>query len=312
MKFAILYNTDDYIDHNNVNIREQIDDLLFDPENFELRDYDDEKSLHLMLKDILNLDGIGLTVCNIWETKDIIYAGYYIDYTEAKYNSDSNIKYNKFASQLTRQNVTSHFVIVKLKLSYSITNNNVRTITIHDTLSEHELLNIFENIFVKNGVVIDVDGKMSYYKYIDNPLEHLILTDKNYDKNYIYHEYEIYTHIIVVVVDVRETSGRINKLGTLLCGKPVNGKIFVGLYRKPDFNENPPYVTLSIERLQNILNIRKKDSNLTTDFSNSDKEYINFDKLLELKLIQHKNLKNKSVSDISGELLNSAVKKQEQ
>ena len=36
---------------------------------------------------------------------------------------------------------------------------------------------------------------------------------------------------------------------------------------------------------------------------------INFDKLLELKLNQHKNLKNKSVSDITGELLNSAVKK---
>jgi hypothetical protein len=309
MKLAILYNTDEYIDHNRVNIREQIDDILFDPDNFELRDYSDKKSLHLILQDVLKLDGIGLTMCNIWETKDVIYAGYYIDYTEAKHNNRS-IKYNKFASQITRQNVTSHFVIVKLNLSYTITNNNVKTNTTNTSLSKYELLNIFENIFVKNGVVIDTDEKFSNYKYIDNPLEHLLLTDKNYDKHYVYHEYEIYTHVIVVTVDVREVNGNINKLGTLLCGKPVKGKIYIGMYRKPDFNENPPYVTLSINQLQNILHIRMKGTGLTTDFANSEKEYINFDKLLEIKINEHRDLKNKQLSDITGELLNNTVKNQ--
>ena len=312
MKLAILYNTDDYVDHNKINIREQIDDILFDRENFELKDYTDEKSLHLLLQDVLKLDGIGLTACNIWETKNVMYVGYFIDYTEAKHNNNdtNNIKYNKFGSQITKQNVTSHLVIIKLKLSYYIANNNVKTNTTYDTIVQQDLLNILENVFVKKGVIIDVDEKMSYYKYIDNPLEHLILTDKNYAKNYVYHEYEIFTHIMVVIVDVREINGTINKLGSLLCGKPVKGKIFVGICHKPEFNENPPYDHLSIERLQNIINIRQKNSSLTTEFANSDREYINFDKLLELKVKEYTNLQNKDISDITGELLNSATKKQ--
>ena len=312
MKLAILYNTDGYIDHNKVNIREQIDDILFDHENFELKDYTDEKSLHLLLQDVLKLNGICLTACNIWETLNVMYVGYFIDYTEAKHNNinTDNIKYNKFGSQITKQNVTSHLVIIKLKLSYYIANNNVKTNTTYDTIVQHDLLNILENVFVKKGVIIDVDEKMSYYKYIDNPLEHLILTDKNYDKNYVYHEYEIFTHIMVVIVDVREINGTINKLGSLLCGKPVKGKIFVGICHKPEFNENPPYDHLSIERLHNIINIRKKNSSLTTEFANSDREYINFDKLLELKVKEYTNLQNKDISDITGELLNSATKKQ--
>lgn len=310
MKLAILYKTDDYIDHNKINIREQIEELFDDPANFELRDYTDEKSMHEILKDVLKLDGIGLTVCNIWESYDVIYAGYFIDSTEEKYiKNNNNITYNHFGSQITLQNVTSHLIIVKLQLTYSITNNNVKTNTVNDTLTQYELVNVIENIFVKNGVIIDTDDKMSSYKYITSPLEHLMLTDDKYDMHYVYHEYEIFTHIMIVIVDVREIHGIINKIGTLLCGKPVKGKIFIGLYRKPDFNENPPYIDLSIDKLQNILSIRQKDCNLTTNFENSDREYINFDNLLKLKKNEYKELKTKDISMITGELLNSAVKK---
>lgn len=310
MKFAVLYNTDDYINHNSINIREQIDELLYDPDKFKLIDYNDEKSLYNSLNDILKPNGLGITACNIWESKNTLYAGYFIDYTEAKYNN-SDIKLNKFGTQLTLQNITSHLIIVKLKLTYSIEKNNVRTITTYDNLTQNDLTNVIENIFVKNGVVVDVDGKFSSYKYIDNPLEHLMLTDNNYDKHYVYHEYEIFTHIIIVVVDTRESNGQINKNGTLLCGKPVNGKIFVGIYRKPEFNEKPPYISLSIERLQNILNIRKKGIELTTNFTNSDREYINFDNLLDIKMNEHKNLKTIDYTSITGLLLNSAIKNPE-
>lgn len=312
MKLAILYKTDEYIDHNKVNIREQIEDLFEDTSNFELREYTDEKSMHEILKDVLKLDGIGLTMCNIWETHDTIYACYFIDSTEEKYiNNTNNITFNHFGSQIALQNVTSHLIIVKLQVTYSIIDKNVKTNTVHDTITQYELVNVIENIFVKNGVIIDIDGNMSSYKYIVNPLEHLMLTDNKYNEHYIYHEYEIFTHIMVVIVDVRETNGTINKLGTLLCGKPVNGTIFIGLYRKPEFNENPPYIDLSIDRLKNILSIRQKDCTLTTNFVNSDREYINFDNLLKIKKNEYKTLKTINISNITGELLNSSIKKSE-
>lgn len=310
MNIAILYKTNEYIEHNKVNIREQIDDILDDPANFELREYTNEQSLHEIISNIFKIDNIGITVCNIWETKDTVYAGYFVDYTEEKYlNNNDNINFHYLGSQITLQNVTSHLIIVKMKLSYSISNNNVKTNTTYDSITRTELLDIIEKKFVKDGVVIDIDGKMSTYKYIDNPLEHLILTDDKYHQHYVYHEYEIFTHILIVVVDVREHRGTLNEIGSLLCGSPVNGKIFVGIYRKPDFNENPPYSELSIDRLINILNIRKKGTSLTTGFANSDKEYINFDKLLDIKLREYSNLKDKNISDIHGELLNIAKKK---
>lgn len=321
MKAAILYKTDDHIDCDRTNIREQIEDILDDPNNLQFKEYSDDASMFSLIHTALGKPTVGVTACNIWENKDTIYAGYFIDITEtidhASMKDDSeekmvqniqkihkNIKLNLFGSQLTSQHVTGNLVIVKKKLSYVVDNNNIKTNTTHDTLSRNELMDVFESIFVKEGVAIDASGDMKPYRYIMNPMEHLMLTDAKYAEHYIYHEYEVYTHVMIIIVDTRETNGPRNNIGSFLAGKPVNGTIFVAMYKKPEYDESPPYVGLSVDRLKLILSLRQRSTTLTTGMSRSEREYVNFEKLLELENKKHAAKPLLELGEITGELLN--------
>jgi hypothetical protein len=131
-----------------------------------------------------------------------------------------------------------------------------------------------------------------------------MLSDPDYAKHYVYHEYEIYTHVLMIIADTREINTKINIIGSFLAGNPVNGTIFIAMYKKPEYNENPPYISLMIETLNNILSIRRRSTNLTTGMSRSEREYINFEKLLELENLKHIDKPLLDISQITGPLLN--------
>ena len=323
MKAAVLYKIDNQIDCDRINLREQIEDIIDDPDNLQYKEYSDESSLFFLIHSTLGESKLGITACNIFENIDTVYVGYYIDITEVmaqepiQNKSDEktiqkpnqNVKINIFASQLTSQHVTGNLIIVKYKLIYDVANNNIKTKTIAETLTQYELLNIFESIFIKEGVVINSSGCISQYRYIMNPLEHLMLSDPRYAEHYVYHEYEIYTHIMIIIADVREMHGSINKIGSLLAGNPVNGTIFIAMYKKPEFSELPPYVGISINQLKLIISLRQRSTTLTTGMTRSDKEYVNFEKLLELENKKHFDKPLLELNDITGELLNTTKKK---
>jgi hypothetical protein len=329
MEAAIFYKTDEFIDCDKTNIKEQIEDIIDDPNNMEIVEFSDTNEMFSIIHSKLGSTN-GVTACNIWENIDTIYAGYFVDIAETldyskikdlpeDKNDDvekveqiektlkescKNTKLNTFGSQITAQSVTGNLIVIKKKLSYTITDNNVKTSMIPGSFSRHELVDMLESIFIKEGVVINSDGQMSLFKYIMNPMEHLILTDNEYEKNYIYHEYEVYTHIMIIIADVREVNAPSNKTASFLAGKPVNGTVYVALYKKPDYNENPPYVRLDIDRLNKILNLRRKSPTITTGMSASDKEYINFEKILNLEIEKHSDKPSMTFEEISGESLN--------
>lgn len=314
MKAAILYKTDEYVDYNKINIKEQVEEILEDPNNFKLKEYTDEESKFNLIYNELGKPKVGITGVNIWENKDTLYAGFFIDYTEISFqekenNKQKKVELNNFGSQITSQNVTGNLIIVKQKLNYIVDKNNIKTKTENVTINETDLKDVIEKLFIKEGIAIDVNGNRESYKYIVNPLEHLMLTDSNYDKHYVYHEYEVYTHVMMIITDTREINGKLNKTATLLAGKPVNGTVFVALYKKPEYNENPPYITITNKRLDIILSIRNKNSELTTGFQRSEREYVNFDKILELEKKKHSDKPLIIVEDIKGELLNIGITK---
>lgn len=324
MKALILRLTDDRIDCDKTNIREQIEDILDDPNNVQFKEFTDENSMFNLIYTALGKHRVGVTASNIWENKDFLYAGYFIDMIDmidhnSVHNEDEEImlknlkeaqkkiNVHMFGSQITSQHVVSNLVIIKQKLSYTINDNNIKTKTTPMTINSlAEIINIFELLFKKEGLVIKTDGSIHSYTYIMNPIEHLMLTDNDYEKHYVYHEYEVYTHVIMIVADTREINGGLNETATLLAGNPVNGDVFVALYRKPEYNENPPYISLNKDRLSDILAIRQKSASLTTNFNNvsTEKEYINFEKLLELEKKKHEHLSTLSVSEMKGQLLN--------
>ena len=45
MKAAILYKTDEIVDYNRTNIREQIDEILDDPNIFQMKEFTDDESM---------------------------------------------------------------------------------------------------------------------------------------------------------------------------------------------------------------------------------------------------------------------------
>lgn len=306
MRALLIRKTDECVDFNKVNIKEQIEDIIDDPNICESFKFTDNESFLKNVHDKLGNPKTGITACNISETKDFIYAGYYVDVIDQNINQDINKdNINTFGLQITSQHVSGNLIVVKKKLSYVIKDSNVKTETQLDTLTENEFVNVLENVFIKNGVIIKPDGSLGTYKYIQNPLEHLILTDSDYEKHYVYHEYEVYTHVIILVVDTRETNGVFNSTATLLAGRPVNGIVYVGMYKKPEFNEHPPYVSLSVDVLKKILSIRSKSVQLTTKFERSDREYVNFEKILELEENKHSNKNDIDPKSITGDLLNN-------
>jgi len=323
MKAFILQLTDERIDCDKTNIREQIEDILDDPNIAQFKEFTDNNSMYNLIYTSLGSHNVGVTACNIWECKDFLYSGYFIDMVDIIDNSSikddddeetvlknikeaqKKIKVNMLGSQITSQHVVSNLVIIKQKLSYTITDNNIKTDTTPMTINSlKELVYVFESLFVKEGLVIKTDGSIQSYTYIMNPLENMILSDTNYASNYVYHEYEVYTCVMMIITDTREVNGVLNETATLLAGKPANGDVFVALYRKPEYNENPPYVSVTKNLIQSILNIRKRSVSLTTGMNREEREYINFEKILELEQRKHEQLPIRLVTEIQGELLN--------
>jgi hypothetical protein len=309
MKLAILNCVDEYVDYNRPNIREQLENILDDDDNFHLDQFTTNEEMFEIIHKELGSPTVAVTACNIWESKDLIYAGYFIDSSE--FDTDekkSDKKINMLASQIVSHNVTGRLAIVKTKLSYEIKDNNVKCITEPDNLSTYDLLNILENIYVKNGISLTANGNMIDYKYIVNPLEQLILTDPTYEAHYRYHEYEIYNCVIKVILDINynnDTSTNIN--ASWICNRIIKGDVFIAMYRKPEFNENPPYISISQETFKNIVNLRKLSSTAGTNINKSDKEYINFEKLLEIELNRLNNLGTpiRHISTLNQEPLNN-------
>lgn len=329
IKALIVNLTEDGINCDKTNIREQIEDLFDDSDIVQVKEFNDEQSMFNLIYNSLGHPSKGITACNIWENKHFLYVGYFIDIvdlinTNNLINGDENcnednddvlinkikeekkkFKTNIFGSQITTQHVASALVIIKNQLTYTVSENNIKTDTKPITIdSKREMINILETIFVKEAIIVKTNGSMDTYKYIMNPLENLMLTDPNYSSNYIYHEYEIYTHIMMIIVDVREKEEKLNEIATLLAGKPVRGDVFIAIYRKPEYDEHPPYITLNVEKLNAILNIRKKSTTYTTGLNRSERDYVNFEKLLELENLKHIEKPILLAEEIKGELLN--------
>jgi uncharacterized protein YfkK (UPF0435 family) len=310
IKIGIIQKTDEIVDFNKTNIEQQIEDILddmtiFNWSVFETEETDKHKINHELLEHITDLFGeknAKLTAVNIIESKSYLYAGYFIDYTETMIGKTEeeleeqkkNFRQedlNTFASQLTSHNVVSKMIIVKYDLFYEINQEkqNIKTIMNISKFQQYELQNELVKIYRKEGCIIHPNNDISAYPYINNPLEHLILTDKNYQEHYRIHEYEVYSKILKVIVDNRENTN-INLYASRLCGHKVYGTVFVSMCKKALGDEDTPYEILSIDVLKELIRIRGCSTHLTTKFStDTRKYYVNFEKLVSIE--------NKKVSE---------------
>lgn len=335
MKAAIIRITDLTINCDKTNILEQIQDIIDDPDVFELVDFDGQESLNfLVLQTLMNsipreaLEktvkdsrtdtatedsrlryNVGATVANIFESKDYIFAAYYValeDISDTVDDSNTidthNTKLNLFGSQLCSAHVASDLIIIKQDLSYEIRDLNIATSMAPSTIVEYTFVRDIATIFEHRGLIVDPTGTKSEYFYYQNPLENVILTDSNYEKYYRFHEYEVFNYQLTVFVDIRCNSNNstLNEAVSFITNSKVYGPALLSLSKRPDFRENPAFVDLTDSRFDIILFLRSRDPEITKAIDKSDKVYVNFDKILELAKTRYSNVPIRSVQSLVG------------
>lgn len=329
MKAGVLRITDEVVDCDRTDILEQVRDILDDPENLILIEINDQNLNELIINTLMNsvprelLENtdnadtkytIGASGIGLCETKNSIYVAYFISLEDLlrkeridrdDYES-SNI--NRFGSQITSHNVASDVVIVKQRLSYDVSNKNIAASMSADSVTEYSLSQDLTTIFKHRALIVGANNDFESatlveYHYIQNPLENVILTDSDYESHYRYHEYEVYNHRITVFVDLRESHNdeNLNIVASHITGHKIYGKVLISLSGKPEFNSSAPYTDLTNDRLRLIAAIRSRSTDLTAEIGPSDKEYINFDKLLEIASITHSEIPIRPIETYSAE-----------
>ena len=66
MKLAIIYRTDEYIDYNRPNIREQLEDIFDDESNCILDKFTTDETMYEIIHRELGNPKTVVTACNIW------------------------------------------------------------------------------------------------------------------------------------------------------------------------------------------------------------------------------------------------------
>lgn len=290
--FFLLKKCDISIDHNRDNILEQIEDIFEDDDYCDKIQFNDCKEMYERISELLNNEKSKcvLSGINLSETKDNLYVIHYIDtkqcvgeetVTEAIDHKNINL----LASQLADESVYGNAVICRMKIVYGFEGTNVSSHMDSDTIIMRDFIEKIGAKFIKTGMVMNVNGSMESYKYASNPLEPLIARVANYDKFYRYHEYEFFNMVLQIVVDIREEKleTNINHNASFICNQLVYGRSWIGMYRKPYYNEIPPYISIDCEILEKIIRVRNRSPTIGTGVSVSPDHYINFYMILDLE-----------------------------
>ena len=251
------------------------------------------------------------TMAYVYEERDYAYLCSFVSLedllhkdtiTEEEYKAYSKThSMNIFASQLTSSNVASDAIIVKLKIDYTIVKYNIASKMDYSSIVEYQFARDLESVFKHRGIILSASGDKTGYFYIQQPLENVIMTDADYSKHYRYYEYEVFNHIVVMYIDIRETgTDRINKIASELAGSTVYGDVLISLTKKPMFDEQPSFVSLS-DKTFSMIHFLMGRSHDILKLPGSATEYINFYKLLELSQQRYADL---PVRQISSESLN--------
>jgi dGTP triphosphohydrolase len=254
------------------------------------------------------------TMAYVYEDRDYAYLCSFVSLedllhkdtiTEEEYKTHSKThSMNIFASQLTSSNVASDAIIVKLKIDYTIVKYNIASKMDYSSIVEYQFARDLESVFKHRGIVLSASGDKTGYFYIQQPLENVIMTDADYSKHYRYYEYEVFNHIVVMYIDIRESNAnsadRINKTASELAGSTVYGDVLLSLTKKPMFDEQPSFISLS-DKTFSMIHFLMSRSHDVLKLPGSATEYINFYKLLELSQQRYADL---PVRQISSESLN--------
>jgi len=318
--FFLLKQCDIAIDHLRNNVLQQIEDIFEDTDYCEQIQFSDHEDMLKRISEHINDNKKELIISgiNLSETKDSLYVLYYIDpplldcdheNLIGTNNKSDRKDINLFASQLAEETVYGNAVICRMKIVYKFNDQNISSTIEPDTVNMQDFVEKIGEKFIKNGIVSNVDGSIDRYKYASNPLEPLMASVADYDKFYRYHEYEFFNMVLQVIVDIREDrcESNINQGSSFICNQIVHGRTWIGMYRKPYFNENPPYISIDHQLLEKIIKIKNYSSTIGTGVSVSPEQYINFYTLVDLECERLPKNSQRNIKTINQSSLNDII-----
>ena len=129
-----------------------------------------------------------------------------------------NLKKNGISNYLTDEISPVYGDTLLIKIDSKNDNYTLIDVTLHDIITE------FTKKFVRNGIMLSVNGDVNEYQYMFNPIDKIPHTEI---AKFKYEEVEFFGYFLMVFYNTEATD--YNKIGSQLAMHPLNGDLYIGL-----------------------------------------------------------------------------------
>lgn len=181
--------------------------------------------------------------------------------------------YNVLGSQLTRSNIVSGQILL-IKRNIEDKSSPYVNFTFED------LHKIIQNTFVHNAIVIHANGSIEEFPFINEVLESKC--DKHTFESIRYHEYKFLDFCMTFYCDIsaEQTESNLNVIASTIYRQRIYGRVFISL--TDNNNENPQYLNLSIETINQIYHLHAIEEELDHTIYSKEFDLNNIDKFPQI------------------------------
>jgi len=202
----------------------------------ELKDYIKFSKISKIDDLFIELQKNGLTPDKMISIADIEYNENFVIQTFYAQGDKNDLTYNKLGSQIMRNaDVIGTMVFIKRELSNTNQYINFET---------GDFIMLIQNVFVRNGLELNIDGECRNIEYINDLLESQIHADTFENIRYYEHKFLDYTLTFYVNKSESKNINNINRYASIIYGKKIYGKVYITLI---DNKEDMP-VTLNLSK----------------------------------------------------------------
>lgn len=222
--------------------------------NFTYSKLSEELKDNLELKQIETINDLfnsfqlfGITPDKSIGISDVDYNESYVYQTiYAQADDTTNSEFNKLATQIVRDvNVNGRMIFIKRNLI----DESYENFTLFD------FIDIVHNVFIRDGIEININGDCRQIEYITDVLENQIYKD-TYD-NIRYYEHKLLEYVLTFYINKCEeqVDDNLNIYATAIYGKKIYGKVVLTLTDHQD--EHPRCVNLTEKEFKKIYHLYK-------------------------------------------------------
>lgn len=262
------------------NIREQLNELVYDVDSpFVFKKYEKDQIFEKIFENLGSKDSeTYIDTCVIPCISG--NTNFHIYYRQCVIDDD--IEYN-LSSQIINThrdiNAYTHMDIVICK--YDILNDKPMI----EDINKSDILNLLYNLFIKIGLIITSEGKISEYEYMSSPIDD-ISGDEQF-RNIRHCPYKFMDMYLILHIKLDEENNGVNEIGSLISDSTVNGDIRLAMMYN-DNNQMYNFASINKNICDKIIFLLKSKVNVNCEFNdkpNDDTIYHRINNLYSKSII---------------------------